>query len=40
MDSQDGRCLASYTTSYTVLSSIRARSKAALACGSMPPPSA
>ena len=37
MDSQDGRCLASYTASYTALSSIRARSNAALACGSIPP---
>ncbi len=34
--SQVGRCLASYTTSYTALSSIRARSSAALACGSIP----
>jgi hypothetical protein len=38
--SQDGRCRASYTTSYTALSSISARSSAAWACGSIPPASA
>ena len=40
MGSQDGRCLASYSTSYTALSSCNARSRTWLATGSSPPASA
>ena len=37
MDSQEGRWLASYITSYTALSRVRARSRTACLPGSVPP---